>query len=70
METIIETILEFVEPEEEITAESTLKGDLGLTSFDSVCLLDALCEKFGKNVDEINVRECQTVQDLADLFLN
>jgi acyl carrier protein len=70
MDRIIEIILEFVEPEDEITAESTLKGDLGLTSFDSVCLLDALCEEFGKNVDEINVRECQTVQDLADLFLD
>lgn len=70
METIIETILEFVEPEEEITPASTLKGDCGLTSFDSVCLLDALCDKFDKNVDEISVRECQTVQDLADLFLD
>ena len=70
MDRIIETILEFVEPEEEITAESTLKGDCGLTSFDTVCLLDALCSEFGKNVDEISVRECQTVQDLADLFLD
>ena len=70
MDRIIETILEFVEPEEEITAESTLKGDCGLTSFDTVCLLDALCSEFGKNVDDVKVRECQTVQDLADLFLN
>ena len=70
MDRIIETILEFVEPEEEITAESTLKGDCGLTSFDTVCLLDALCSEFGKNVDDMKVRECQTVQDLADLFLN
>ena len=45
METIINKILEFVEPEEEITPKSTLKGDCGLTSFD-------------------------TVQDLADLFLD
>ena len=70
MDKIIETILQFVEPEEEITPASTLRGDCGLTSFDSVCLLDALCNEFGKNVDEINVRECQTVQDLADLFLD
>ncbi len=70
MDRIIDTILEFVEPEEEITAESTLKGDCGLSSFDTVCLLDALCSEFGKNVDEISVRECQTVQDLADLFLD
>ena len=70
MDRIIETILEFVEPDEEITAESTLKGDCGLTSFDTVCLLDALCSEFGKNVDDVKVRECQTVQDLADLFLD
>lgn len=70
MDRIIDTILEFVEPDEEITAESTLKGDCGLSSFDTVCLLDALCSEFGKNVDEISVRECQTVQDLADLFLD
>ena len=70
MDRIIETILEFVEPEEEITADSTLKGDCGLTSFDTVCLLDALCNEFGKNVDDIAVRECQTVQDLADIFLS
>ena len=70
MDRIIDTILEFVAPEEEITAESTLKGDCGLSSFDTVCLLDALCSEFGKNVDEISVRECQTVQDLADLFLD
>ena len=70
MDRIIETILEFVEPDGEITPESTLRGDCGLSSFDSVCLLDALCNEFGKNVDEISVRECQTVQDLADLFLD
>ena len=66
MDRIIEIILEFVEPEEEITAESTLKGDCGLTSFDTVCLID----EFGKNVDDIAVRECQTVQDLDDIFLD
>ncbi|MBR5411278.1 MAG: acyl carrier protein [Clostridia bacterium] len=70
METIINKILEFVEPEEEITPKSTLKGDCGLTSFDTVCLAEALCKEYGKNVDEINVRTCHTVQDLADLFLD
>lgn len=70
METIIETILEFVDPEEEITADSTLKGDCGLTSFDSVCMLDALNEKFGKEVPETVLRKCKTVQDLANLYLD
>ncbi len=70
METIIEKILEFVEPDGEITADSSLKNDLGLTSFDAVCLVDELCAAYGKNVDEINVRELRTVQDLADIFLD
>ena len=70
MEKIIETILQFVEPDGEITANSTLRGDCGLSSFDTVCLVDALCREYGKNVDDINVRQCETVQDLADLFLN
>ena len=70
METIIETIFEFVEPEGEITADSELRADCGLSSFDSVCLLDSLCEKFGKEVDETLLRECRTVQDLANLFID
>lgn len=70
MDKIIETILEFVEPDGEITADSTLRGDCGLSSFDTVCLVDALCREYGKSVDDINVRQCETVQDLADLFLN
>jgi acyl carrier protein len=32
--------------------------------------VDALCREYGKSVDDINVRQCETVQDLADLFLN
>ena len=70
METIIETILEFVEPDCEITAESSLRADCGLSSFDSICLLDALCTKFNKEVNETVIRECHTVQDLANLFLD
>ena len=69
METIIDTILNYAEPEGEITEKTTLRGDLGLTSFDTVCLAEDLCRAFGKSVDEINVRECQTVGDLAAFFL-
>ena len=54
----------------EITPDSELRADCGLSSFDSVCLLDSLCEKFGKEVDETVIRECCTVQDLANLFID
>ncbi|MCH5198023.1 MAG: acyl carrier protein [Oscillospiraceae bacterium] len=70
MEKIIDIILEFVEPENEITADSNLRNDCGLTSFDSVCLLDRLCEEFEKDVDEKKLRECHTVRDLAELFIS
>jgi len=70
MEKIIDIILEFVEPEDEITPDSTLKNDCGLSSFDSVCLLDRLCEEFDKDVDEKNLRTCHTVADLAKLFID
>ncbi len=69
MEQIIDKILEFVEPDGEITADSNLKNDCGLTSFDTVCLVDELCRDFGKSVDEVNVRKLRTVQDLANVFL-
>lgn len=70
MEKIIDIILEFVEPDGEITKDSNLRNDCGLSSFDSVCLLDRLCEEFEKDVDEKKLRECHTVQDLANLFID
>ena len=69
MDKIIDTILEFVEPDAEITADSNLRTDCGLSSFDSVCLLERLCEDFGKDVDEKELRNCRTVGDLAALFI-
>ncbi|MCR5041177.1 MAG: acyl carrier protein [Clostridia bacterium] len=70
MDKIIETILEFVEPDGEITPESNLRTDCGLSSFDSVCLLERLCEDFDKDVDEKALRSCRTVGDLAALFIS
>ena len=43
MEKIIEKILEYVEVDGEITAESSLKLDCGLTSFDTTCLIGPQC---------------------------
>ena len=70
MEKIIDIILEFVEPENEITKDSNLRSDCGLSSFDSVCLLDRLCEEYEKDVDEKALRQCHTVEDLAKLFVD
>lgn len=68
MEKIIETILNYVEPDEEITAESSLKNDCGLTSFDMVCLIDELSAQFGVEVADTEVRKCSTVGELYALY--
>ena len=47
MEHIIETILNYVEPDGEITGDSLLKQDCGLTSFDTVSLYGELTREYG-----------------------
>lgn len=68
MEKIIEKILEYVEVDDEITADSLLKADCGLTSFDTTCLIGDLCAEFGKDEKSIDARNLKTVGDLAAAF--
>ncbi|MCQ2462295.1 MAG: phosphopantetheine-binding protein [Clostridia bacterium] len=68
MEGLIEKILEYVEPDEEITPDSALKADCGLTSFDLVCITEDLSRERGMKADKVNIRACVTVKDLAVLF--
>ena len=68
MEKIIDIILNYVEPDEEITENSRLRADCGLTSFDTVCLAQDLCREFGKDIDNVDIRKCVTVGDLKKLF--
>ena len=66
MDKIIELILLYVEPEEEITASSKLKNDCGLTSFDMVCLVEEIATKFGVDLSSDKIKNCVTVGDLAE----
>lgn len=66
MEQIIEKIYEYVEVDGEITAESLLKADCGLTSFDTTCLLGDLCAELGKDEKSIDMRNIKTVGELAE----
>lgn len=68
MDKIIEKIYDYVEVDGEITAESTLKADCGLTSFDTTCLVGDLCAEFGKDEKSIDMRNLKTVGDLAAAF--
>lgn len=65
MDKIISKILEYVEPDCEITGESLLKTDCGLSSFDMACLVEDLCRTNNIDMDNINIRQLRTVADLA-----
>ena len=64
MEKIIDIILNYVEPDEEITGNSRLKQDCGLTSFDTTCVVGELCELYGVDSAVLDMRAVRTVEDL------
>ena len=64
MEQIIEKILEYVDPDVEITADSDLKYDCGLTSFDSTCVIGDLCKMYGVKPEQLDMRAIRTVGEL------
>ncbi len=68
MEKIIELLLNYVEPDDEITAETNIKYDLGMSSFDLICFGDELFDEFGVKLSAENFRECDTVGKLANFI--
>ncbi len=65
MERLIELILNYVEPDEEITAETSIKGGLGMSSFDLVCLAEEIHGEFGVKLNAEVFRDCDTIGKLA-----
>jgi len=66
LEKIIESIREYKELGDiEITGESQLVRDLGLTSFDLVTMMCRIEEEFGIIVDDGMMLQCVTVNDVA-----
>ena len=64
METLIEKILEYVDPEGPVTADSLLTQDCGLSSFDSACLVGELCAEYGVSEDDPALVKARTVGEL------
>ena len=60
MKKIIEMLLNYVEPDDEIT-----KSDLGLSSFDLVCLGDDIFNEFGVKFTADDFRAYNTVGKLS-----
>ena len=65
MEKIIDMLLNYVEPDEPITADTNIKYDLGMSSFDLVCFGDDLMDEFGVKLSPNDFKNCDTVGKLA-----
>ena len=69
MEKLIELILNYVEPDEEITADTSIKSGLGMSSFDLICLGEEIYNEFGVKLKAEDFKDCDTIGELAD-FIN
>ena len=69
LEILKEIICEYVEIEpEEITAESSLRFDLGASSFDLMNIAVAIEEKFKVKMSNSTLPKIKTVGDIAELL--
>lgn len=68
-ETLKEIICEYVEVEpEDIKEDSSLRYDLGATSFDLMNVADAIEETFKVSVTNTSLKKIKTVGDIAELL--
>ncbi len=68
-ETLKEIICEYVEVEpEDIKEDSSLRYDLGATSFDLMNVADAIEERFNVSVTNKSLKTIKTVGDVAELL--
>ena len=69
LEILKEIICEYVEIEpEEITADSSLRFDLGASSFDLMNIAVAIEEKFKVKMSNSTLPKIKTVGDIAELL--
>lgn len=68
-ETLKEIICEYVEVEpDDIKEDSSLRYDLGATSFDLMNIAGAVEEKFEISVTDNSLKKIKTVGDIAELL--
>ncbi|MDO4380124.1 MAG: acyl carrier protein [Clostridia bacterium] len=68
MEKLIGIIENYVEYDGEITRDLRFKGDLGLSSFDTVCMVEEMKNEFGKKVEPSDFIKYKTVGEMADFL--
>lgn len=65
MEKLIAILENYVEADA-IDAQSTFKDDLGLTSFDTVCVIADIKKQFAAELTVQDFIKCKTVGELAE----
>lgn len=71
LEAIKEIICEYVEIDpEEITAESSMRYDLGASSFDLMNIAVAIEEKFDIKISNASLPKIKTVGDVVEMLEN
>ncbi len=66
MEKLIGVIENYVELDGEITADMSFKKDLGLSSFDTVCMIDEIKETLGVTLSPTDFVKYKTVGEMAE----
>lgn len=65
MQELIAIIKNYVEADE-ITAKTSFKKDLGLSSFDTVCMIDEIKTEFGVKLAPADFVKYKTVGEMAE----
>lgn len=68
MNELIKIIENYVEYDGEITPELTFKNDLGLSSFDTVCMIEELKTVFQKKLEPSDFIRYKTVGEMAEFL--
>ena len=65
MQELVAIIENYVEADE-ITADTSFKKDLGLSSFDTVCMIDDIKTDLGVKLEPADFVKYKTVGEMAD----
>ena len=68
LQRVIGVLATMADTDEEITADSELIEDLGISSMDVLFLISSLEEEFKIKVPEKQIRQMVTVGDVADII--
>ena len=69
-EQVKEILAKYVSPDIEITENSTLTSDLGLSSFDLVEIVTDFEGKFDVEIADRDIRKLTKVKDIVDYIFN